>query len=70
MPIEAEDTTKGLKPIRIGEPLQKFPATVLQHHDFGDCRRQLHHSIEQPARRFAAVEWEGGATGALGHPEK
>src|SRR4051812_47750781 len=69
MPVESQDAAESLKPVRVRQSSQELRASVLQHHHLRNGGCELDHSVEQPARRLAAVEWESRATGTLGHDE-
>jgi hypothetical protein len=56
MPVEAQDAAERLEPPRIGQA----PQHILRPEVLDDCKRDLaterHHALEEPRRRFAAVQ--------------
>jgi hypothetical protein len=56
MPVEAEDTTQGLKPKGIGDAPQDFFRAVFLDDNADDFTTEPHHPLKEPDRCFTAVK--------------
>ncbi len=64
VPIEAEDATERLEPVRIAEAPEEAVRSLLENDELGHLCCELGHSHEQPTRRVSGVQRKIGGPGA------